>query len=69
MTTKLLTVKYFVLIKLNLGWGVYNSYSGDNVFFTCGAEKIVGGRGVFGARSAIAKSFKLPPHHTINIKF
>lgn len=47
-----------------LGWGTYNPYKGNDIFFTCGTEKIIGGRGVFGARSAITKSFKLPPHHT-----
>ena len=49
----------------NLGWGTFNPYKGANIFNTCGTEKLVGGRGIFGARSAIFKSFKLPPHHTI----
>jgi hypothetical protein len=46
------------------GWGYYNSYRGVNIINTCGIEKLIGGRGVFGARSGITKSFKLPPHHS-----
>jgi hypothetical protein len=42
---------------------VHTQAASNDVVFTCGSQKIVGGPKAFGRRATLAKLFKVPSHY------
>ena len=49
-------------------WNIVNPHS-NSLFSSCGNDKILGGFGIFGAKTTFVKKVAVPPHKAVTLRF